>query len=179
MTAVPARGVEATGSELARWFAVTRFLQYEARLLDDNRLTEWLTLLSPDVRYVMPVRVSTVREQWDRSVRDDYRHFDDDHESLTYRVTHLLQSDARAESVPSRTRRFVTNLDVLATDGDAVSVSSYLLLTRSQSTSADIDLLSAQRLDRLVARGDGFRLVERRIVVDQATLALSNLALFL
>jgi 3-phenylpropionate/cinnamic acid dioxygenase small subunit len=166
-------------SELARWFAATRFLQHEARLLDDNRLEDWLELLSPDIRYTMPVRVSTIRSEWDRSTSDGYVHFDEDFESLSYRVTHLIQPDARAESVPSRIRRFVTNVEVSDSPGGGLAVTSYLLLTRSQRASPAIDLLSAMREDRLVSFGAGYRLAERRIIVDQVTLALSNLALFL
>jgi 3-phenylpropionate/cinnamic acid dioxygenase small subunit len=167
--------------DLLRWQAVTAFLFREAELLDDNRLTDWLALLSQDVRYTMPVRVSVPRADLDRGIDDGYAHFDEDYESLSYRVSRALQPDAHAEAVPSRTRRFVTNVQVSASGGtaDRLSATSYLLLTRSQFASPDYGMVTAVRYDELASRGTGLVLASRRVVVDQSTLGLTNLAVFL
>ena len=37
-------------------FEIERFLTREARLLDQERLHEWLALLAPDIRYQLPVQ---------------------------------------------------------------------------------------------------------------------------
>ena len=37
-------------------FRVTRFLVWEALLLDEGRLSEWLGLLHPDIHYVVVTR---------------------------------------------------------------------------------------------------------------------------
>ena len=176
----PPRGGELP--DLLRWHAVAAFLFREAELLDDNRLTDWLGLLSRDIRYTMPVRVSVSRADLDRGIDDAYAHFDEDYESLSYRVSHALQPDAHAEAVPSRTRRFVTNVQVrpvAADDAGPLTVTSYLMLTRSQFASPDYGMLTAVRYDELVRGNAGLLLANRRIVVDQSTLGLTNLAVFL
>jgi PAH dioxygenase small subunit len=165
--------------EWRRWHMATHFLFREAELLDNNQLTQWLAMLSRDIRYVMPVRVSVSRADLERGIADNYAHYDEDYESLTYRVARVQQPDAHSEAVPSRTRRFVTNVQVSPIADDRLQVTSYLLLTRSQSVRPDYDLLSAVRYDELVLTPSGTHLSSRRIVVDQSVLGLINLAVFL
>ncbi|ODU04432.1 MAG: hypothetical protein ABS81_10295 [Pseudonocardia sp. SCN 72-86] len=165
-------------AEWRSWRTASRFLDEEAALLDANRLDDWLALLSPDVRYSMPVRVSVMRADLAAGVVDGFSHFDEDHTSLAYRVRHVLEVDAHAEAVPSRTRRFVTNVRPVPADG-VLKVRSSLLLVRSRGNDPDLGLLSAGREDVLDLRGPAPLLMERRIVVDQSTLGFVNLALFL
>lgn len=173
------QAIAADLAEWRRWHTAARFLFREAELLDNNQLTEWLTLLSSDIRYVMPVRVSVSRADLEKGVADNYAHYDEDYESLAYRVARVQQPDAHSEAVPSRTRRFVTNVQVSDIADDRLQVTSYLLLTRSQSVRPDYDQLSAVRYDELALTPAGTRLSSRRIVGDQSVLGLLNLAVFL
>ena len=86
---------------------------------------------------------------------------------------------AWAEEPPSRTRHFVSNIRVKTADEGAATVHSNLLLFRNRGDSAAHDLISAERHDRLRREYDDWRLAERLILVDQATLGTLNLAVFL
>jgi hypothetical protein len=74
----------------------------------------------------------------------------------------------------------VTNIRTFATDSDdTLRVESALLLFRSRGDTRPPEILCAGRVDRLRAGDDGYRLVERRIDVDEAVLRAQNLAIFL
>lgn len=157
--------------------AIASFLFHEAELLDNGCFEQWLELLTTDVTYSMPVRVTRVHgtDELDHSAM----HFDETRATLEMRVKRLATGMAWAEEPPSRTRHFVTNIRIKSVDHVAATVFSNLLLFRNRGDSADHDLIAAERQDRL-ARADGeWRLAERRILVDQATLGTLNLAVFL
>jgi phthalate 3,4-dioxygenase beta subunit len=62
-----------------------QFLVDEAYLLDAQQYEPWLDTLTDDIRYVMPVRVTTARGAgFDSS--PGMAHFDEDKYSLTQRV---------------------------------------------------------------------------------------------
>ncbi len=158
---------------------VVEFLYYEAELLDGGRFTDWLTLMTDDVIYWMPVRLN--REKSDKPTHSDAMgYFSEDRETLRLRVERLKTDFAWAEDPPSRTRRFVSNVRVSAGDREGeVAVRSYLLVYRNRGDVADADLVSAERHDLLVRATDGWRLKKRTIMVDQASLGTKNLAIFL
>jgi PAH dioxygenase small subunit len=172
---IPARHVSMRESLYAD---VLELYHHEARLLDGDRLTEWLDLLAEDLTYRMPVRVTKRRA--DGPGLSETGHFYDNRASMVVRVRRLVETEtAYAEDPPSRVRRFVTNLDVEERADGLCRARSYLLMLRSRFDSPDHELLSAERDDVLRRRGDSFELVSRRILVDQTTLGISNLAVFL
>jgi len=157
-----------------------RFLVYEAELLDDNRLDEWVGLLSPSLRYVMPIRLTMPRAELDKSVNHRYRHFDDTYETIKYRVRRVQLPSAHSEYTPSRTRRFVTNVRVKPHDSpDTLDVRSYLLVMRNRMREPTYETISAARNDVLCRTAGSLRLRSREIIIDQATLGVVNLAIFL
>ena len=157
--------------------SVEQFLHHEATLLDHGRFDDWLELLTDDVVYRVPVRIT--RRTGEVDVVDDMYHFDDNRQSLGLRVRRLGTGVAWAEDPPSRTRRFVTNVRAEPGPDGEVTVSSYLLLYRSRGDDGTHDLLSAERHDVLRPAGDRWRLAWREAVVDQTTLGTKNLAVFL
>lgn len=158
--------------------ALQRALVHEAELLDGGRFAEWLALLEPDVTYEVPVRVT--RERGRGSDVSEMQLFQDDRETLRLRVERLRTDFAWAEDPPSRTRHFVSNVRVNGTDEpDAFEVRSYLLLYRNRGGDAGADLLSGERQDVWRRVDGGWRLARRRVLVDQATLGIKNLAVFL
>jgi len=162
-----------------RYGEVLDFLYLEAELLDDRRHREWLSLLTDDVRYVAPVRVTSPRTL-DDSTLDEMAHFDEDRYSLTKRVERFETEYAGAEEHPSRTRRFVNNVRCWEGDDEgAVLARSSLLLFRSRGDVDGPDLLSARRTDLLRSDGDGFKLARREILLDESVLRTQNLAIFL
>jgi phthalate 3,4-dioxygenase beta subunit len=157
---------------------VVAWLDWEAELLDAYRLREWLDLLAPDVRYRMPVTVTSARGGND--ARPQMAHFDEDRYSLEKRVERLEGNHAWTEDPPSRTRRFVTNVRVQPRRDPAVlTARSYLLLYRSRGDDRPAELLSASRTDELRKQDGDWRLAVRDIVVDDAVLRTQNLAVFL
>ena len=162
--------------------AAHQFLVEEAALLDAADYAGWLALLCEDIRYVMPVRVTTARGA-DFDSLADMGHFDEDMYALRKRVQRLATDHAWTEDPPSRTRHFVTNVrtfsgETLLTTGD-LRVESALLLFRSRGDTREASLISAGRTDLLRATADGLRLARREITVDESVLRTQNLAVFL
>jgi 3-phenylpropionate/cinnamic acid dioxygenase small subunit len=164
----------------ARFEIAHRFLLREATYLDNLRLHEWLPTLHPDIRYRIPVRVTRWRS--DGPGFTNAMHMDETYASLAGRVARLDTSFAWGEDPPSRTRRFVSNIQVeqQLDDPERISVSSYLLVTRSRWDHPAYQLISAERRDILVRHEDqDYRLISRFVLLDQSNLGTVNMALFL
>ena len=156
---------------------VAEFLYREAELLDSNRLEQWLELLTEDINYEIPLRVTRERGQPD--IASQMGHFSEDRRSLELRVKRLGSDFAWAENPPSRTRRFISNIRVENTSKpNEVKALSYFLLYRSRGSSTHADLISGQRQDLLRKLNGGWKLASRLIIVDQAVLGTRNLAIF-
>jgi 3-phenylpropionate/cinnamic acid dioxygenase small subunit len=164
-------------ADLRLWFEVITWLNHEAALLDDGRLEEWLGLLTEDVGYAMPVRLTRERGGGP-DTHAGSPHFLDDAHTLRLRVERLKTEFAWAEDPPSRTRRFVTNVRPEPTP-DGVAVRSYLLLYRNRGDDSGAELISAERRDHLRRTPQGLRLSQREVRIDQSTLGVRNLALLL
>jgi phthalate 3,4-dioxygenase subunit beta len=167
------------GSGTPLYHEVVDFLYAEADLLDRRDLRGWLALLTDDIRYVAPVRVTTAHSL-DGSALADMAHFDEDRYSLRKRVERLETEHAWAEDPPSRTRHFVTNIRCWEGEGaDEVRSESNLLLFRSRGDVREHDLLAGRRNDTLRRTPDGLRLARREVVLDESVLRTQNLAVFL
>ena len=158
--------------------AAHQFLVEEAYLLDHADYPAWLALLAPDIRYLMPVRVTTARAARFDSLAD-MGHFDENLYALRKRVERLATEHAWTEDPPSRTRHFVSNVRTFAETGGELTVESALLLFRSRGDTRAPDLLSAGRTDLLRPAGAGYLLARREITVDESVLRTQNLAVFL
>jgi phthalate 3,4-dioxygenase subunit beta len=162
-----------------RHLAAHRFLVDEAAILDGRDWARWLDLLTDDVRYVMPVRVTTVLDAG-YDARADMAHFDEDRYALGKRVDRLLTEHAWTEDPPSRTRHLVTNVRTFAGDhDDELRVESTVLLFRSRGDDREAEYVCASRRDVLRADGEQHLLASREITVDEAVLRTQNLAIFL
>ena len=150
--------------------AAHQFLVEEAALLDAADYASWLNLLCEDIRYVMPVRVTTARGAGFDSLAD-MGHFDEDMYALRKRVQRLATDHAWTEDPPSRTRHFVTNIRTFRNRTSELRVDSALLLFRSRGDTREADLISAGRTDLLRETGDGLRLARREIIVHESVLA--------
>lgn len=159
--------------------AIRRFLDLEAELLDDGRLRDWLDLVTPDVRYLVPVRIH--KEQTGESrvtgVADDSFHLDEDLDSLQMRVDRIETGFAWAEEPPSRLRHHVGNVRVRAGErDDERQVRSNVLVFRSRWDRPEHDLLSAERRDVLRLVDGEWRLARRFVVLDHTVVPTLNLA---
>lgn len=157
---------------------VAAFLYHEAELLDGGQFEDWLAVLTDDVRYRMPIRVTQEHRKADE-FSTSMSHFDETRQTLEMRVARLCSATAWAEKPPSRTRHFVTNIRVVSATGNTLEVKSNLLLYRNRGDSPDHDLLSAERHDCLREVGEKMKLASRLILIDQSSLSTLNLAVFL
>jgi 3-phenylpropionate/cinnamic acid dioxygenase small subunit len=162
-----------------RHLLVHQWLVDEAYLLDAQEYAAWLDLMADDVRYLMPVRVTTaLAAGFDTS--PGMAHFDEDKYSLGRRVARFATEHAWTEDPPSRMRHFVTNVRTFATESpDELVAESAVLLFRSRGDVRESALLSAGRRDVLRRAGGGLLLAQRTISVDESVLRMQNLAVFL
>src|SRR5438067_4231552 len=91
---------------------VEDFLYYEAALLDEWRLDEWLALFTDDARYVVPTT-----DLPDGDPRRDLVLIDDNLTRLHGRVERLKSRHAHREYPWSRTRRLIANVRVTGVAG--------------------------------------------------------------
>jgi 3-phenylpropionate/cinnamic acid dioxygenase small subunit len=154
---------------------VVEFLYREADLLDSYRFLEWVELFTDDVRYDMPVRTSQVRAEGDGFQQVGF--FEDNKVSLRTRVRRLETDFAWAESPPSRTRHFVSNV-LIAHGGQAgeLEVRLNFMVTRTRSDRG-YQMFTGRREDTLRRAPDGaFKIARRRILADQTALTSTNLS---
>mgnify|MGYP000857287308 CR=1 FL=1 len=151
----------------------------EAAALDERRFDDWVAMLSEDLIYQAPIRLTRTGANKDRDVMRTMFHFDDDYTSILMR-TGRLQKSAWAEDPPSRCRRFVTNVRVGQCEAPCeYEVVSYLFLERSRGDNPQNENLTAERRDVWREVDDTYLLARREIIVDQSVLGMSNFAVFL
>jgi phthalate 3,4-dioxygenase beta subunit len=156
-----------------------QWLVDEAWLLDTQAYDEWLELLTDDIHYWMPVRVTTaLGTGFDTS--PGMAHFDEDKYSLSRRVARFGTEHAWTEDPPSRLRHHLSNVRTFATDDpDHLIVDSATLLFRNRGDVREGAFISAGREDLLRCTPDGWKLARRTILADDAVMRMQNLAIFL
>lgn len=157
---------------------VTEFLFHEAELLDNRELKEWLDLLTDDVTYEVPRRVTREVGEDVPTFSEKSFHLQEDRASLEARIVRYDKDYAWAENPPSRTTRIVSNIRI-DPDGEDLGVKSNFLLVRLRSEEAHPTLLSGERRDTL-RRVDGtLKLDHRRVLLAQTVMPTQNLSEFL
>jgi 3-phenylpropionate/cinnamic acid dioxygenase small subunit len=154
------------------------FLYREAELLDDRRLSDWLTLLSNDIDYRIPTRVTQERSAASEFSTTSF-HLHESFGSLRARVKRFETDFAYVEDPPTRTRRMISNVRLAegpAADGLAVR-SNFLLVRVKRDDPAQ--LLSGERHDVLRFEGPDLKLARRVVLLDHSALPMENLAVFL
>jgi len=155
---------------------ILQFLYQEAELLDECRFREWLGLFAEDIRYTMPVRTTQFRARGPGF--QDVAFIEDNFNSLTTRVERLLTDTAWAETPPSRTRHFISNVLVrLAEKPGEFVVRSSFMVTRSRGGQG-YQMFTGLREDTLrrVASG-ALCIAYRNILVDQTVITGTNLSI--
>jgi p-cumate 2,3-dioxygenase subunit beta len=142
---------------------VEEFLIHEAALLDEWRLDEWLELMTPDVRYLVPPLDAP-----DADHRDTLFLIADDRRTLASRVRQLLSGTTWAENPRSRTRRLITNVRLIAMEGSEARATANFAVWRFQHEQADVYV--GRYLHLLVRGPAGLLFRERRAVLDLETL---------
>lgn len=139
------------------------FLYAEAALLDEWRLEEWLALIAPDGRYLVPPL-----DNPDADHGDTLFLIADDRRTLASRVRQLLSGLTWAENPRSRTRRLIANVRLLDEDDDALRIAANFAVWRFQHEQTDCYV---GQYRHLLVRGEtGLLFRERRAVLDLETL---------
>lgn len=146
------------------------FLFYEAELLDSWRLEEWLALLTEDAAYYVPPN-----DRPDADHRTTLFTIADDSVRLRERVRRVLDPNCHAEFPRSRTRRLITNVRIVASERDLVTVTANVVCYRFRRNEQIHAYIGSSRhiLKREGGTGTGgtrtgasFRIKERRIIID-------------
>ncbi|MEZ5501428.1 MAG: aromatic-ring-hydroxylating dioxygenase subunit beta [Halioglobus sp.] len=168
-----------------------RFYFREARLLDNRQYRQWLDLLSQDVRYLIPARVNVQVDNHERGqehmISVDRELEDEDSMGCPHRVENYVLLALRAERAykinswsenpPARTRRLVGNIELMAREGERLSVLNNFHLYYARPGTRNV-LYSGQRRDTLVAQAGGLRILRREVVLDYADIEWPTLGLF-
>lgn len=142
---------------------VNEFQRSEISLLQSEKYGKWLELLSPDIRYIMPI-TENVRGEPANQTRGMVW-CDDDFRSLSIKVRRMESGLAVGHTTPVRLRYFVQNLRFHREADRAIYVTSNLLIHKSQSDAAA--LFAAGREDELVRIDERWVLQSRLIHLDQ------------
>ncbi len=171
---------------------VEQFLYREARMLDDRRFHEWLTLFTDDVRYWMASRTNRYPKSSkaisildpDRYVEDDVGHenelaiLDETKETLTGRVARLDTGMAWAEDPPSRTRHMISNIEVEPGEVESeLRVYSNFIVYRSRAETEQ-DFYVGARRDVLRRVDDEWKIAHRKLILDQNVMLAKNVSIF-
>lgn len=162
---------------------VSQFLFAEADLLDSWRFADWLTLLSPEVRYWSPARENRLIKDLEKEIAPPggSAHFDEDFEMLRQRVARVDTNKAWAESPPSRSRHMISNVRVFNhADGrpDIYEADCCFHVYRSSGERSQ-DSVFGRRIDVLQRDSSEYRfkIMERTVVFDMSTILVKNLSL--
>ena len=98
---------------------IMSFLYLEARLADEGRYSEWESLWSDDepVEYRVPMHP-------DDDPRTTLAYVNDNRRRIKSRVAQLNTGNRHSQTPPSVMRRTIANSEVVAEDGDTVTVES-------------------------------------------------------
>ncbi|MFC3228513.1 aromatic-ring-hydroxylating dioxygenase subunit beta [Marinibaculum pumilum] len=139
---------------------VEDFLFYEAELLDDWRLKDWLALFTDDAHYYVPATDLPP----DASPDTNLFYIADDRFRLGERVERLLKKSAHAEYPRSKTRHLVSNVRIRERKGDEMEVGAAFATYRSRNEVTDVYVGSIRY--RIVANGSGLKIREKRCELD-------------
>lgn len=135
-----------------------RFIEREARLLDQGRNDDWLALFAPECLYWVPASADGGDPRREVAIAfDDRRRLED-------RVFRLASPYAWSQQPVSRTSRIVSNTAVFSTGDDAIVMarSSFLV---TEFHAGDYRTWAGWYGHRLRRKGDGWE-----ILVKQANL---------
>ena len=171
---------------------VEQFLYREARLLDNRQFHQWAELLADDVRYWMPMRSNIYpanskaiasldearQEASELTQPDELAVMDETRDTLLRRIERLDSGLAWAEDPPSRTRHFISNVELETTDNSSeVKVYSNFIMYRTRGEREE-DFYVGSREDILRRSANGWLLAYRKIVLDQTVLSAKNVSNF-
>lgn len=159
---------------------IEEFLYAEAELLDTRHFTEWLALLTEDVRYWMPMRRNVKfgeQERENTREQQDMNWFDEGKATLTQRVQQILTGVHWAEEPLSRVCHMVSNVRIVQVALPEVTTTCRFLVYRNRLQD-ETDFFVGKREDVLRQVDGQWKIARRKILLDQNVLLAKNLTLF-
>ena len=132
-----------------------RFLQHEARLLDEARFDDWLALFTPDGWYWVP------SEPEQGNPHDTVSLIYDDRRLLETRVRRLASPRIYSQEPRSRTSRIIGNVSVEESSTHACTVRSKFVMIEYRRESQR--LFAGTAFHRLVQADGGIRIASKRV----------------
>jgi p-cumate 2,3-dioxygenase beta subunit len=139
---------------------VEDLLYREAALLDEWRLEEWLGLLTDDAAYYVPPN-----DHPEGDPKTTLFILADDIVRIRERIKRLMSPECHAEYPHSRTRRLISNVRIVSTDGDLVTVAANFVCYRYRRYERIREYVGAYRYV-LRRHGSELRIKERRVLID-------------
>lgn len=146
---------------------VEQFLYREARLADENRYTEWESLWADDGVYWVPANSADIDPEVEMSIIYDNR------SRISIRIKQFLSGKRFSAEPEVKVRRTTSNLELLAEEGDEVTVGCNAVYFVSAESS---DQLWGSRNEFVLRRVSGdFEIVRKNVFLVNAHKALPNL----
>lgn len=139
----------------------------EARILDDRRYDEWLTMLTDDAIYWVPCNGEGIDPN--REISLVY----DDHARLRDRIDRLNSGVAHAQSPPSKTCRLISNVQIQPTSTGAAAITSAFMLYELRQSRQRI--FAGHYVHRLRLESDGWKIAWKKAVLVNNDEVIDNL----
>jgi len=140
---------------------VAAFLYREARLMDEHRYQEWLTLWeSSDTLYWVPCNDDDIDPR--RQVSIIY----DDHDRLVQRVERLVSGTVLALQPVPKMRRIVSNIETEQEAPDVIAVRSNFILATARA--GHQELWAGHVLHRLRMRDGTHRILSKKVLLNNS-----------
>lgn len=135
---------------------IEKFLFREARLMDEHRYQEWLTLWASDAVYWVPCR----HEDTDplRQVSIIY----DNRAKLEDRINRLQSGSVLAQDPKPRMRRLISNVEI-ERGGEEATVSSNSILIQARGASQYT--WCGQSIHKLREQGGGIKISHKKVLL--------------
>ena len=165
---------------------IEEFFYEEADLLDLRRYSEWLDLLHDDIHYWVPmlrnVKYGSHEQYEETPEKGGISWIDEGLTTLTQRVQQIETGIHWAEEPLSRISHLVTNLRVMKVEGGwdkptAVDTRCRFLIYRNR-VETETDFFVGKREDSLVREADSWKIIKRKVILDQNVLTAKNLTFF-
>jgi len=169
---------------------IEQFYYREARLLDGRKFQQWQGLLAEDIRYRVPSRHSPlldhkksgteafldVEQELSQGLEAPYR--DENYMMLSIRVMRSFKQNSWSDNPLTRTRRFVSNVEVLpGPQAGAYQVFNNVMISYSRHQ-RDNHLFCVQRRDVLRAVEGEYRIADREVIIDWNVVTGPSLGIF-
>ena len=136
---------------------VEKFLFREARLMDEHRYDEWLSLWTQDAFYWIP---SSHEQREDDRMVSVIR---DGRDRLESRVARLNSGEVMAQDPKPRLRRVISNIEIEETPSGEVMASSNFILVYARGS--DQFTWCGRTIHTLQREGNDFKIAKKKVLL--------------